>query len=117
MTNFTKPEKKHHEKPAYGYFDLIHYLEAKYGFDSRDWGARSKDNLYTGVKANKANPHQDFWSGEMCDLVDGNGVYFSLDLSPEQDPYRSDWVNEVYALLRKEFPDETDNVLPLYVWW
>lgn len=109
-------KKKPTEKPvprtktAYDYNQCRDYLEAKYGYEERDYVGMFKEK-----KVNEEVEYLDFWHWVLDRHTIHNGCYVTFS-KEELDEIDKEWVREIYSHYIEEFADDNGE-LELYVWW
>lgn len=106
-----KPTKKP-RKSAYDYHEVIHFVEEKYGFDSRDYAGK-----YSSKPFDETIPYLDFWhwliDGPFAELHNRSAKYLDLkfELEDEETPT---WVKEI---LQKIFDEFQEDEMEFWVEW
>lgn len=117
MSDLKKPEKKH-RAPIYDYNQCRSYLEAKYGYDERQYG-REYQVLDNGLKActNPEQEYQDFWwwvVKKYSPVRDGTITFHRENLN--EMGHEPEWIRKIYTYYLDEFADETGRLDLLTAW-
>ena len=84
----TKPKEK--TKTAYDYNECRDWLQAKYGYDERDYAGK-----YASPIPNPSAPYQDFWHFVLDQTPVHNGCYINIEDSWLEDaaPWQREIIN------------------------
>lgn len=109
-----KPSKRVPLPACYHYHDIISYIEKKYEINTRDYLGKFARSWKKHPEDEKLE-YLDFWHWVIADNDDANNgsmIYIRLEESEDNPPF----VNEILALIRKEFPREGE-FLHCWVEW
>lgn len=104
---------KRPKKETRSYFDYNKcrdYLQAKYGYDERDYAGK-----FVGKGVRENVPYLDFWHWVLNHHQIQNGC-FVVFTRWEYEDIEEEWVKVIYGHYLDEFADKEGN-LDLYVWW
>jgi hypothetical protein len=107
-----KPIKGYVHEPVYSYTDVIHYLEKKYKFNSRDFANKH------GGDSESDRPYQDFWHwvvGNDDEIRNGSYTGICVDYFLENSD-TPDWVKTILGYFKKEFPEDSE-YMEMWVEW
>lgn len=103
-------------KTYYNYNECRNYLQAKYGYNERDYAGRFTYNKQgKPIACDDSKPDQDFWLWvvDRFDVNNGTFLTFSVDDLPAID---EEWVRTIYYRYVQEFGNEEGKV-ELYAYW
>lgn len=108
-----KPQQK--QTTYYDYNECRDYLQAKYGYDERDYAGHFKRKRGKLTGTDESVPYLDFWHWvcEHHEIHNGCFITFSREELPG---IEEDWVREIYTHYLDEFEDEKGEV-ELFAWW
>jgi len=109
-----KPKK--HSRSSYDYHECQDYLQAKYGYNERDYSKKFHDGKY-----DETRPSRDFWHwllDQGYPIHNGTYIWFQRENWEELNENNPEeaWVKTIYGYYLDEFADR-DGSLEMWVEW
>ncbi len=115
-----KPKPKHETKSSLNYNDCIHYIEEKYGIDTRDMAGSHKAAWPNNI------PYLDTWhwflDNDFGELHNGSYQYLDINLTDWRGNPKPEHVQQVLKLISDEFGEyatgsEAERLIEFWIEW